>query len=111
VSEHAIADRERAERTARAADELGQCLDAVAAGPDPGTLVGLEERIRRAREELVVANVAVATAIASRYRSSHEPMEELVQTADLGLVKAASGFVPGRGSDFLAYACRRSRVR
>jgi RNA polymerase sigma-B factor len=52
----------------------------------------------------VLANVRVATSIAARYRNSGEPMEELAQTAYLGLVKAANGFVPERGSDFLAYA-------
>jgi RNA polymerase sigma-B factor len=99
-----IADQERARRTARAAEELGQCLAGAAVEADPARLRELTERERRAREELVLANVSVATGIASRYRGSREPMEELVQTAYVGLVKAANGFVPERGRDFLAYA-------
>ena len=101
LGERTVNDEERARRTAHATDELLSSLDA--ANADPG-LPGPRERERRAREELVLANTAVATSIANRYRNSGEPMEELVQTAYVGLVKAANGFVPGRGSDFLAYA-------
>jgi RNA polymerase sigma-B factor len=80
-------------------EELRQALSAARAGaPDA------PQRERRAREELVLVNVPVAAAIARRYRNSHEPMEELVQTAYLGLVKAANGYVPDRGPDFLSYA-------
>jgi RNA polymerase sigma-B factor len=101
LGERTISDEERTRRTAQAAAELQTCLDAASADPE---LPGLREQERRAREELVLANTAVATSIAYRYRNSGEPMEELVQTACVGLVKAANGFVPGRGSDFLAYA-------
>ena len=61
------------------------------------------ERVRL-RERLVVVNVPVATSIALRYRSRGEAMEDLVQAAHLGLVKAVNGFDPERGRDFLAYA-------
>jgi RNA polymerase sigma-B factor len=56
------------------------------------------------RQRLIVLNVQVATSIALRYRGRGEPLEDLVQTAQLGLVKAAHGFDPSRGQDFLAYA-------
>jgi RNA polymerase sigma-B factor len=56
------------------------------------------------RQQLVLLNVAVATSIAVRYRSRGEPLEDLVQAAHLGLVKAVNGFDPERGPDFLAYA-------
>lgn len=101
VGERRIGDEERARRTSRAMEELQCCLDLAAADTD---LPGLQERERRAREELVLANVTVASSIASRYRNAGEPMEELVQTAYVGLVKAANGFAPERGIDFLAYA-------
>jgi len=61
------------------------------------------ERVRL-RERLVVVNVPVATSIALRYRSRGEAVEDLVQAAHLGLVKAVNGFDPDRGRDFLAYA-------
>lgn len=56
------------------------------------------------RRELVVLNVPVATSIALRYRARGEALDDLVQVAHLGLVKAANSFDPHRGSDFLAYA-------
>ena len=59
---------------------------------------------RRLRHELVVLNVPVATSIAMRYRARGESVEDLVQAAHLGLVKAVNGFDPERGRDFLAYA-------
>jgi RNA polymerase sigma-B factor len=62
------------------------------------------EEERRLRHALVVANVPVATSIALRYRARGESMEDLVQAAHLGLVKAVNGFDPERGRDFLAYA-------
>src|SRR4051812_6161424 len=84
VDERTISDDQRARRTSAAVDELRHCLQA-------------------AREELVLANSGVATAIARRYRNRGEAMDELVQTAYVGLVKAANGFVPDRAPDFLAY--------
>ncbi len=89
---------ERQRRTAAAVEELSLCL---AQGDRAGDG---DERERRAREELVLANACVAESIARRYRNRGEPMEELTQTAYLGLVKAAQGFAPDRASDFLAYA-------
>jgi RNA polymerase sigma-B factor len=98
------ADQERARRTDAAVDVLRDCLDRgvdqpeAAGGPDVG------EREHWARQELVLANESVARSIAHRYRNRGEPMDELLQTARLGLVKAANGYSPDRGVDFLAYA-------
>lgn len=44
------------------------------------------------------------SALARRYRHRGEPLEDLVQTAGLGLVKAINGFDPERGTTFVAYA-------
>jgi RNA polymerase sigma-B factor len=103
VDERTISDDQRARRTSAAVDELRHCL---AAGADDGAdeRDELTEREQAAREELVLANSGVATAIARRYRNRGEAMDELVQTAYVGLVKAANGFVPDRAPDFLAYA-------
>ena len=56
------------------------------------------------REEVVLLNLSVAVAIASRYRSKGIPLDDLRQVASLGLVKAANGFDPTVGRDFLSYA-------
>ena len=97
MDERSRSDSERARQTAAAVDALRRALSAVRAGAPDGA-----GRERQAREQLVLANVEVAASIARRYRNSHEPMEELVQTAYLGLVKAANGYLPDRGHDFLA---------
>jgi RNA polymerase sigma-B factor len=99
VDEHGTSEVERARRTVAAVEDLRRAVRARQDGA-----VDAAERERRAREDLVLANVEVAAGVARRYRNSHEPMEELVQTAYLGLVKAANGYAPDRGNDFLAYA-------
>lgn len=59
---------------------------------------------RRLRDDVVLVNLPVATSVALRYRNRGEPVDDLIQVAHLGLVKAADGFDPDRGPDFLAYA-------
>jgi RNA polymerase sigma-B factor len=59
---------------------------------------------QRVRHRLVVVNLPVATSIAMRYRSRGASLEDLVQAANLGLVKAVNGFDPERGNEFMAYA-------
>jgi RNA polymerase sigma-B factor len=83
-------DEARQRETTAIAVQLQDCCD--------------PELERRLRQELVVLNVSVATSIALRYRARGESIEDLVQAAHLGLVKAADGFDPARGHDFLAYA-------
>lgn len=90
------AANEREQRTKELVEELSGCLTA----PPPD----VEERERRLRQDLVLANVSVATSIAMRYRGRGEPLEDLAQSAYLGLVKAANGFDPRQGLDFLSYA-------
>jgi len=57
-----------------------------------------------AREELAARFLPVARDLASRYRHTNEPFEDLVQVASLGLMKAIDRFEPGRGSRFMSYA-------
>jgi RNA polymerase sigma-B factor len=56
------------------------------------------------KEELVCRFLPLARGLALRYRSTPEPLEDLIQVASLGLVKALDGFDPERGEDFNAYA-------
>lgn len=56
------------------------------------------------REELIDRFMPLARSLAMRYRGGSEPLEDLVQVATLGLVKAVDGFDPARGSRFAAYA-------
>ena len=58
----------------------------------------------RLHDSAVVLNLPVARSIAGRYRGRGEPLDDLVQAANVGLVKAVRGFDPFRGHDFLSYA-------
>ncbi|HYO38798.1 MAG TPA: sigma-70 family RNA polymerase sigma factor [Nocardioidaceae bacterium] len=55
-------------------------------------------------DEVVTMNMSVATAIAARYRTRGIASEDLQQVAYLALVKAAHGYDPTVGHDFLSYA-------
>jgi RNA polymerase sigma-B factor len=82
---------------------------------DPGRdwPVGAEDKLLRryvenrdlaAREELARRFIPLARSLAFRYRGSSEDLEDLIQVANLGLVKALDGFDPERGDSFVAYA-------
>jgi RNA polymerase sigma-B factor len=55
-------------------------------------------------DEVVVANMRVANAVAARYQGRGIDAEDLRQVAYVALVRAAEGFDPQSGNDFLAYA-------
>jgi RNA polymerase sigma-B factor len=57
-----------------------------------------------AREELVVRFMPLARQLASRYRHSGEPLEDLAQVACVGLLKAIDRYDPQRGTGFTRYA-------
>ena len=56
------------------------------------------------KEELVHRFLPLARSLALRYRGSSEDIEDLIQVASLGLVKALDGFDLERGTSFVAYA-------
>lgn len=55
-------------------------------------------------EELFVRFQPLARSLAMRYRSAGERNEDLLQVANLALVKALRGYDPERGKRFAAYA-------
>jgi len=57
-----------------------------------------------AREELVQRLLPLARRMARRYRRSDEPLDDLVQVATLGLIKAIDRFDPARETAFSSYA-------
>jgi RNA polymerase sigma-B factor len=63
-----------------------------------------ESRSPAQREELVRRFMPLARSLAMRYRRQTESLDDLVQVAGLGLVKAIDGFDPGRERPFAAYA-------
>ena len=56
------------------------------------------------REEIVRRYLPLARSLALRYRRRTESLDDLVQVANLGLVKSINGFDPTRGFPFSAYA-------
>lgn len=56
------------------------------------------------RDELVSAYLGLAEYLARRFANRGEPLDDLVQVASLGLIKAVSRFDPHRGVEFSTYA-------
>jgi RNA polymerase sigma-B factor len=57
-----------------------------------------------ARDELFARFLPLARKLAGRYTNPHEPLEDLVQVASLGLLGAIDRFDPRRGVRFPAFA-------
>ena len=76
---------------------------------DAETEADLARRWRDQRDEmalhrLVTAYLRLAISMAARFRRYGAPMNDLVQEANLGLMKAAEKFDPDRGVRFSTYA-------
>jgi RNA polymerase sigma-B factor len=59
---------------------------------------------QRLREELVARFLPFARKLALRYRYAHEHVDDLVQVASMGLLKAIDRFEPGLGHRFTSFA-------
>jgi RNA polymerase sigma-B factor len=75
----------------RCADE--RLLNEYARDRRPAQLARLVERYQ-----------PLARSLANRYLGSQEPLDDLLQVADLGLIKAVQGYDPDRPNSFVAYA-------
>ncbi len=62
------------------------------------------ERSPAAREELTERFMPLARRLASRYAGGAEPMDDLVQVASVGLMKAIDRYDPDRGTTFSTFA-------
>jgi RNA polymerase sigma-B factor len=56
------------------------------------------------RDELVSAHLGLAEYLARRFANRGEPLDDLIQVASLGLLKALDRFDPERGVEFSTYA-------
>ncbi|MBA3653815.1 MAG: SigB/SigF/SigG family RNA polymerase sigma factor [Actinobacteria bacterium] len=63
-----------------------------------------ESRDTRLRDELVEAHLGLAEYLARRFSNRGEPLDDLVQVASVGLIKAVDRFDPGREVEFSTYA-------
>jgi RNA polymerase sigma factor (sigma-70 family) len=85
-----VTEADRSQITARLLAQIAETTDEV--------------EQKRLRDEIVVLNMGVARAIASRYRDRGIARDDLLQAAYVGLVKAVQGFDPTFERDFLSYA-------
>ncbi len=58
----------------------------------------------RAREEAIRCYMPLARRLASRYQRGQDPLDDLLQVAYLGLVKAVDRFDPSHGARFSSFA-------
>jgi RNA polymerase sigma-B factor len=95
MSAEAVAD------PTRVSGRAGVCAQRL----DTSELWALRREAREsARDELMRRFLPLARNLASRYRRGDEPLEDLVQVANLGLLGAVDRFDPDRGTSFLSYA-------
>jgi RNA polymerase sigma-B factor len=112
---HAVSDlldHESAHRHAGQPPVVG--IDGAGASPSTGALRRLspEElwQLRRpgsgcpARDELARRYLPLARKLPPRYINPNEPLEDLVQVASLGLLRAIDRYSPDRGAPFHAFA-------
>jgi len=59
---------------------------------------------QHARDQLVERYLPLARKLARRFQGAREPLDDLVQVASLGLVKAIDRFQPERGVSFQSFA-------
>src|SRR3954465_11498049 len=74
-------------------DELRRMFEAYSQTRDAGL-----------REQLVTAHLGLAEYLARRFANRGEPLDDLVQVASVGLLKAVDRFDPDRGLEFSTYA-------
>jgi RNA polymerase sigma-B factor len=58
----------------------------------------------RVRERLIEMHLPLAEYLARRFRNRGEPFDDLVQVANLGLIKSVDGYDANRGAAFTSYA-------
>jgi RNA polymerase sigma-B factor len=63
-----------------------------------------ESRDKDLRDELIEAHLGLAEYLARRFSNRGEPLDDLVQVASVGLLKAVDRFDPERGVEFSTYA-------
>jgi RNA polymerase sigma-B factor len=56
------------------------------------------------RNRLIETNLPLVRALARRYVTATDPLDDLVQAGAIGLIKAVDGFRPDRGRNLAAYA-------
>ena len=80
-------------------------MDAITQRAERSLFTSLRaESSRERRESAWRRYLPLARSLASRYRYTEEPIEDLEQVAGIGLLKAIDGFDPDRGTAFSSFA-------
>jgi RNA polymerase primary sigma factor len=66
--------------------------------------IHIGRQLRQAENTLLQANLRLVIHMAKRYRRQGEPMLDLIQEGNIGLIKAIEKFDPSRGIRFVTYA-------
>jgi RNA polymerase sigma-B factor len=98
-----VTDRTRAELVARSIQRADGHVSAERRRRER-ELVLLYQRDASTHETVISAFRPLAVGVAKRYHRGEEPLDDLIQVALLGLVKALERFDPDRGSPFATYA-------
>jgi len=83
----------RANRSRQSKEALRVLFQRFAASRDPAI-----------REALVLAHAGLAAHLARSFANRGEPLDDLIQVAQIGLLKAIDRFDPRRGIEFTTYA-------
>jgi RNA polymerase sigma-B factor len=83
------------ELTSQSPDELLEALAALPAHHPSRSTV---------RAQAIEAWLPLAAHVAHRFTGKGEPLQDLIQTAAVGLIKAVDRFDPGHGNGFVAFA-------
>jgi RNA polymerase sigma-B factor len=84
---------------ADAADAQAACLIATLTALPP-----TDPRRERVRQQAIIAWTPLARRLARRYATRPSTLDDIEQTAMIGLIKAVDRFDPDHGADFVAYA-------
>ncbi len=85
----------------RRSGDYGHCAELFA---ERAALAADDPRRAHLRNRLIAEYLPVAGNIAARFNGRGEPLDDLVQVARTGLIRAVDRFDPSHGSDFLAFA-------
>ena len=71
---------------------------------DEWSLTYASSRDPEIRDKLVRGHQRLVRALASRFRNSGEPLDDLIQVGNIGLINAVDRFEPSHGTRFSTYA-------
>ena len=63
-----------------------------------------QEGDEEAREQLIVSHLNLVRYIAAKFKNRGEPLDDLIQVGNVGLIKAIDRFDPARGLEFTTFA-------